>query len=95
MFLELAILIVLVLLNGVLAMAELAIVSARTTRLRVMAEKGRIALVHPEAVQVDAIKAALEPYVQTALKQIGAKGIDANAAYDALKAEVEAVEAGK
>jgi TRAP-type C4-dicarboxylate transport system substrate-binding protein len=62
---------------------------------RIMAEKGKIALVHPEAAQLDAFKAALEPYVQTALKQIGAKGIDAGAAYDALKAEVEAVEAGK
>jgi TRAP-type C4-dicarboxylate transport system substrate-binding protein len=62
---------------------------------RIMAEKGKIALVRPEGEQLASIKAALEPYVQTALKQIEAKGIDAKAAYDALKAEIKAVEAGK
>lgn len=40
MFLELALVIVLTLTNGILAMAELAIVSARATRLKVLAEKG-------------------------------------------------------
>jgi TRAP-type C4-dicarboxylate transport system substrate-binding protein len=61
---------------------------------RIMAEKGRISLVRPEGEQLNAIKAALEPYVQATLKQIEAKGIDAKAAYDALKAEIKAVEAG-
>lgn len=40
MFLELALVIVLTLTNGLLAMSELAIVSARATRLKVLAEKG-------------------------------------------------------
>lgn len=48
MFLELFIVLVLILVNGVLAMAELAIVSSRPVRLRTLAEKGssgaRIAL---------------------------------------------------
>jgi TRAP-type C4-dicarboxylate transport system substrate-binding protein len=61
---------------------------------RIMAEKGKIALIRPEGAQLDAIKAALEPFVQTALKQIDAKGVDAKAAYAALKAEIKAVEAG-
>ncbi len=62
---------------------------------RIMAEKGKMALVHPEVAQLDAIRAALAPYTETALKQIAAKGIDAQAAYEALKDEIEAVEAGK
>jgi TRAP-type C4-dicarboxylate transport system substrate-binding protein len=62
---------------------------------RIMAEKGKIVLVRPGGEQLAAIKASLEPYVQTALKQIGAKGVEAKAAYDALKAEIAAVEAGK
>ena len=60
-----------------------------------MAEKGNITLARPDGKQLEALKAALEPYVQTALKQVGAKGIDAKAAYDALKAEIKAVEVGK
>jgi TRAP-type C4-dicarboxylate transport system substrate-binding protein len=61
---------------------------------RIMAEKGKIALVRPEGGQLGALKAALDPYVETALKQIEAKGIEARAAYEALKAEVKAVAAG-
>jgi putative hemolysin len=48
MYLELAIVLVLTLINGILAMSELAIVSSRTARLKVLADKGsrgaRIAL---------------------------------------------------
>lgn len=62
---------------------------------KIMAEKGNITLARPDGKQLEALKAALEPYVQTALKQVGAKGIDAKAAYDALKAEIKAVEVGK
>ena len=40
MFLEIAIVIILTLFNGLLAMSELAIVSARTARLKVMADQG-------------------------------------------------------
>jgi len=40
MFLEIAIVLVLTLVNGVLAMSELAIVSSRTARLKVLAERG-------------------------------------------------------
>ena len=57
--------------------------------------RARSPLVRPDGGQLASIKTALEPYVQTALKQIDAKGIDAKAAYDALKAEIKAVEAGK
>ncbi len=39
--LELALVLVLVLLNGVFALSELAVVSARRSRLRAMAEAGR------------------------------------------------------
>lgn len=41
MFLEIAIVVILTLGNGLLAMSELAIVSARPTRLKVMADQGR------------------------------------------------------
>ncbi len=40
MFLEIAIVLVLTLLNGLLAMSELAIVSSRLVRLRVLADRG-------------------------------------------------------
>ncbi|MBC7477231.1 MAG: DUF21 domain-containing protein, partial [Pseudorhodobacter sp.] len=40
MYLEIAIVVVLILVNGLLSMSELAIVSARTARLKVMAEGG-------------------------------------------------------
>jgi TRAP-type C4-dicarboxylate transport system substrate-binding protein len=62
---------------------------------KTMADKGKISLVRPDGAQLAAIKTALEPYVQTALKQIDAKGINANAAYEALKAEIQAVASGK
>jgi TRAP-type C4-dicarboxylate transport system substrate-binding protein len=62
---------------------------------RIMAEKGKMTLVRPDGAQLSAMKAALAPYVETAMKQIGARDIDARAAYDALKAEIKAVEAGK
>jgi TRAP-type C4-dicarboxylate transport system substrate-binding protein len=68
---------------------------ADASGFRIMAEKGKITLVHPNAAQLAAIGTALEPYVQTALKQIDAKGIDAKAAYEALKAEIKAVASGK
>ncbi|HUH75803.1 MAG TPA: CNNM domain-containing protein, partial [Devosia sp.] len=40
MFVEILIVVVLTVVNGVLAMSELAVVSARTSRLRAMAEQG-------------------------------------------------------
>ena len=40
MFLDIAIIVLLTLLNGVLAMSELAIVSSRPARLRVLADRG-------------------------------------------------------
>ena len=40
MYLEIAIVILLTLINGLLAMSELAIVSARPARLKILADKG-------------------------------------------------------
>jgi hypothetical protein len=62
---------------------------------KIMADKGKITLVRPDGPQLAAIKAALEPYIQTQLKLMDAKGVDGKAAYDALKAEIAAIEAGK
>lgn len=59
-----------------------------------MAQKGKIKLITPDAAQVEAISTAVAPYVAEALEQIGAKGVDAAAAYEALKAEIAKVKAG-
>lgn len=67
---------------------------ADTDAYATMAQKGKIKLVVPDAGQMGALSTALAPYVEEALKQIGAKGVDAPAAYEALKAEIAKVKAG-
>jgi TRAP-type C4-dicarboxylate transport system substrate-binding protein len=62
---------------------------------KIMADKGKITLVRPDGPQLAAIKTALEPFIQTQLKLMDAKGVDGKAAFEALKAEIAAIEAGK
>lgn len=60
----------------------------------VMKKGGSMKLVHPQGAELAEIEAALKPYTEEALKQISAKGIDAPAVYEALKAEIAEVRAG-
>jgi TRAP-type C4-dicarboxylate transport system substrate-binding protein len=56
--------------------------------------EGRITLATPDADQMAAIEAALQPYVAQTLQQVAAQGIDAKAAYRALQREIAAVKDG-
>jgi TRAP-type C4-dicarboxylate transport system substrate-binding protein len=58
-------------------------------------QDGQIALVAPDAEQMAAIQAALEPYVAETLQEIAAAGVDAEAAYQALQREIAAVKGGE
>jgi TRAP-type C4-dicarboxylate transport system substrate-binding protein len=67
---------------------------ADASALREIEKKGRIKLVTPSAEHMAAIRTALEPYRARTLQQIAAKGIDAQAAYQALQREVAKSKAG-
>ncbi len=59
-----------------------------------MKASGKMTFVDPAGAQLTEIEAALKPYTEAALKQIADKGVDAQAAYEALKAEVAKVKGG-
>jgi len=61
----------------------------------IMKEKGNIKLVTPDATEMEAMTAAIEPYKQEVLDAISAKGVDGQEVYDALKAEIAKIKASK
>jgi TRAP-type C4-dicarboxylate transport system substrate-binding protein len=67
---------------------------ADAAALRDIERKGKIKVMTPSAEHMTAIKTALEPYRVKTLQQIAAKGIDAQAAYQALQREIAKTKAG-
>jgi TRAP-type C4-dicarboxylate transport system substrate-binding protein len=67
---------------------------ADAAALEAIKREGRIELATPDADQMAAIEVALQPYVAQTLEQVAATGIDAEAAYQALRREIAAVKDG-
>jgi TRAP-type C4-dicarboxylate transport system substrate-binding protein len=67
---------------------------ADAAALDTIKQEGRITLAVPDKDQMAAIQAALEPHVASTLKQIAAKGVDAEAGYQSLQREIAAIKDG-
>lgn len=68
---------------------------ADAAALAAIEQKGRIKLVIPDDSQMAEIRKAIEPYAAKTLRQIAARGIDAQAAFQALRREIDAAKAGR
>jgi TRAP-type C4-dicarboxylate transport system substrate-binding protein len=62
---------------------------------RAIRQQGKIKLQTPDEQQMAAIKKALQPYAARTLQQVSAKGIDAQAAHQALQREIAALKSKK